>query len=478
MTDKKDTPEKPKFVEEEFIVKEKQIEFRSQVLAYEVTTGRIPLKDENDEIEAQIFFTYYKRKSDEKKRPLTFAFNGGPGSPSIWLHLGALGPKRVRMTTEGFFPELPFELVDNDYTWLEETDLVFVDPIGCGYSQAKDEKTQEKFCNVEGDIQSTGEFIRLFLSRFERWGCPLFLAGESYGAFRVAGLAGHLFHRGITFNGVILISGALNFYTLHIGMDYRLHDLPYILILPSYTAAAWYHGKLNEELQKRDLPSVLAEVEKWAANEYTLALMQGNKLSEEEYGNILGKLCAYTGLESHVVRHANLRIDLPDFCHNLAKSANEIVGRLDTRFRGLNAYEGITSSLTGDPSLGAILPPFNSCFYQYVVEELGYKKDATYHNLTGVKSWKWETGHADSSQALQKAMSLNPHLKLYVGVGYYDLATPYFAMDYTLSHMRLSEKRHENISVHYYDAGHMYYINESSLKEFYDHIVKFVKESV
>ena len=479
MTDKQDIENKqPKFKEEQLICQEKQIDFRSQILRYQVTTGRLPLKNKEQEIEAQIFFTYYQKTPGDKKRPLTFAFNGGPGSPAIWLHLGALGPKRVKMTDEGFFPQLPFKTIDNNYSWLYETDLVFIDPVGCGYSEAKDEKTQEKFFSPDGDIESMGEFIRLFLTRFERWSSPLFLAGESYGGFRVAGLAGHLFHKGITFNGVMLISGALNFYTLHIGMDYRLHDLPFILILPSYTAAAWYHKKLGNDLQERNLRDVLTEVEKWAKTAYTTALMEGSDLSDENYDDIVAKLCKYTGLKPQIVREVDLRISLQDFCVNLMKPDNAIVGRLDTRFVGLNAYESITGSLTGDPSLASIIPPFNSCFYQYIAEELGYKSDFAYQNLTGVTSWKWETGHADTSQDLQKAMSLNPHMKLYVGVGYYDLATPYFAMDYTLSHMRLDHSRQSNITYHSYEAGHMYYINENSLQKFYDHIVQFMKDAV
>ncbi|WP_372365079.1 S10 family peptidase [Candidatus Uabimicrobium sp. HlEnr_7] len=477
MTDKKETPAQ-KFSEEEFISQEKQINFRSQVLRYQVTSGRIPLKNKEQEIEAQIFFTYYQKTPSNKKRPVTFAFNGGPGSPSIWLHLGALGPKRVKMTDEGFFPELPFELIDNDFTWLDETDLVFVDPVGCGYSQAKDSKTEEKFFNVAGDIESMGEFIRLFLIRFQRWGSPLFLAGESYGAFRVSGLAGDLFQKGITFNGVILISGALNFYTLHIGLGYRLHDLPYILILPSYTASAWHHRKLDESLLQRDLPDLLDEVEQWAKIEYAAALMEGSNLSEDKYNKIVDKLCLYTGLKSDVVRNVDLRILLQDFCYNLMKPEDKIVGRLDTRFVGLNAYENIAGTLTGDPSLASIIPPFSTCFYQYVAEELGYKSDLVYQNLTGVSSWKWETGHDDSSQALQKAMSLNPYMKLYLGVGYYDLATPYFAMDYTVSHMRLDKTRQQNITYHRYEAGHMYYINKKSLSDFYNHIVEFIQQAM
>lgn len=463
------------FTEEICITKDKKVSIKGETLSYQITTGRLPIKNENGEIEAQIFFVYYKKNTKEQ-RPLTFAFNGGPGSPAIWLHLG-LGPKRVKMTKEGFFPTPPFSLIDNEETWLPKTDLVFIDPVGCGYSEAKSDK--EKFFSPKGDVESMGEFIRTFLNRFNRWNAPLFLAGESYGGFRVAGLAKHLFPKGIAFNGIIFISAALNFYTLQFSEDYRLHDLPYVLMLPSYTASAWFHQKLPKETQDQDIKSLLKKVETWSQSKYTHALMLGDNLSQEEENDLAEKLHKYTGVAIELIKEHNFRLPLNTFCLNLLRTENKTIGRLDTRVVGLNTYQNTVASLTGDPSLTDIIPPFNTCFYQYVREELGYKTDLQYQNLTGVTSWKWEEGlHDDSSQDLQKAMAWNPYLKIYFGCGYYDLATPYFAMDYTLSHMRLDKIRKENICMHYYEAGHMYYIHEKSRCDFQKHIYSFIDSAL
>ncbi|MEI6171295.1 MAG: PQQ-binding-like beta-propeller repeat protein [bacterium] len=264
-------------------------------LKYVARAGVLPLKDEFGETEAEIFFTAYELEGvkDRSSRPLTFAFNGGPGSSSIWLHMGALGPKRVRMEKEGWMPKPPFRYEDNADTWLDQTALVFIDPVGTGFSRAAKEELDKKYWGFKGDIESVGEFIRLYLSRYERWTSPLFLAGERYGTTRAAGLAGYLVDRGITFNGIILISTVLDLSAIRFV---RANDLPFQLFVPTYAATAWYHKKLPPALQKKRLESLVTEVKAWSEGELTLALMKGDRLGASERKVVAKKLAEYTGL--------------------------------------------------------------------------------------------------------------------------------------------------------------------------------------
>ncbi len=283
-----ETESRPETEIAEPVVTSHEATISGRALKYSVTTGMLPVKDEkNEEDQAHIFFMAYvaDRADDRRERPLTFSFNGGPGSSSVWLHLGALGPRRVEMLEEGGMPSPPYRLVDNEQSWLDLTDMVFIDPVGTGFSRALEEEG-EKFWGVEGDIRSVGEFIRLYLTRYERWTSPLFLVGESYGTTRAAGLTGHLVDRGIAFNGVILVSSILNFQT---ALFAKGNDLPYLLYLPTYTATAWYHKKLGSELQS-DLRGTLDEVEAWAWNDYWGALAQGDFLSPDERARIAGIL--------------------------------------------------------------------------------------------------------------------------------------------------------------------------------------------
>src|SRR4051812_8102220 len=293
--------------EEAPVVTRHEARIGARLLRYTVTTGLMPLKNEAGETEASIFYMAYvaDRPGTPDKRPLTFSFNGGPGSSSVWLHLGAIGPKRVRMLEEGGMPAPPYVLVDNDATWLDFTDLVFIDPVGTGYSRAKKPELGKKFWGVEGDIQSVGEFIRLYLSRHERWASPLFLVGESYGTTRAAGLSGHLVDRGIALNGVMLVSSVLNFQTNRFT---RGNDTPYPLFLPTYTATAWYHKKLPADLQQQPLRKVLDEVERFAAVEYPATLAKGDLLQGAERAAAVDKLSRYTGLARDFVDQSDLRV--------------------------------------------------------------------------------------------------------------------------------------------------------------------------
>lgn len=453
-----------------------EIKIGNKVLKYTVTTGRMPIKNRDGEIEAQMFFMAYTLDDvpSGAKRNLMFSFNGGPGSSSVWLHLGALGPKRVKMMDDGSLPPPPYELVDNEQTWLEFTDLVFIDPVGTGYSRAVRPDLAAKFFSLQGDIESVGEFIRMYLTRNKRWTSPLFLVGESYGTTRASALSGYLIDKGIAFNGIVLVSTVMNFATL---LFTPTGDLPYVLMLPSYTATAWYHKKLPADLQSQPLRKVLDEAEKFAANDYTLALTKGDAMTAQERQNIATKLARYTGLSQSFVDNSNLRVPLNLFNKELLRSEKRTTGRLDSRFKGIDA-ESASDSPDFDPSMAAIRPPYTALFNQYVRNELNYSNDLEYYILGGgVGQWNWNTnnGYADTSVSLKSALSKNPYMKVFVGCGYYDMATPYFAAEYTVNHLSLDPSIKKNFSFGYYEAGHMMYIDIRELAKLKNDVSKFVQ---
>ncbi|MBS1812695.1 MAG: peptidase S10 [Acidobacteria bacterium] len=449
-------------------------------LRYTVTTGFMPIKNaQSGETEARIFFMAYTldEAPDKAKRPLMFSFNGGPGSASVWLHLGALGPKRVKMQDEGWLPPPPYQLVNNEQTWLDQTDLVFIDPVGTGYSRAATPQLAQKFFGLQGDLDSVGEFIRMYLTRNERWASPLFLVGESYGTTRASGLSGLLVDKGIAFNGVLLISTVMNFQTLLFAPG---NDLPYQLMLPSYTATAWYHKKLSPDLQNKPLRQVLDESEKWATNEYALALLKGDRMTAQERQKAIDQMARYTGLSKEFIDNCNLRVELGRFNKELLRDQKTTTGRLDSRFKGTdsnNAGEGPGF----DPSMTAIRPPYTAAFYDYVRRELGFKSDLEYYILGGgVGRWDWgvSNGYADTSVALRNAFNKNPFMKVFVAYGYYDMATPYFAAEYSIDHLNLSPTLRRNFTTAYYEAGHMMYIDTKSLAKLKNDVTAFLQSAV
>jgi len=462
---KPEKPDKPKEKEEPPVVTRHELRLGGgRILRYSVTTGLMPLKSDKGETEAQVFFMAYTldRTGGPNTRPLMFSFNGGPGSSSVWLHLGALGPRRVKMRRDGAMPQPPYELVDNENNWLELTDLVFIDPVGTGYSRPAKPELGKKFWGLEGDIESVGEFIRLYLTRHERWSSPLFLVGESYGTTRAAGLAGHLVERGVAFNGIVLVSSILNFQTARFAKG---NDLPYPLFLPTYAATAWYHKRLPMDLQAKPLAEVLAEVEAWAGSDYPIALQKGDRLGADERQEAVRRLSRYTGLDPVYVDEADLRVEIFRFCKELLRRERRTVGRLDSRFKGTDA-SGVAERPEFDPSMAAIRPPYTAMFNDYVRRSLGYKTDLVYHVLGGgIGRWDFGTqnGFADTSEALRSAFAKNPDMRLFVASGYYDLATPYFATRYTLGHMGLDAEQRARVSTGQYEAGHMMYIDEAEL---------------
>src|SRR2546427_2426221 len=377
------TPEEPP------VVTHHEIRAGGKTLRYTATVGMMPIKNRDGEAEARIFFMAYTLDDagNRSRRPLTFSFNGGPGSASVWLHLGAIGPKRVKMNPDGTMPAPPYELVDNEYTWLNQTDLVFIDPVGTGYSRAARPELAQKFFGLTGDIESVGEFIRMYLTRYERWTSPLFLAGESYGTTRASALSGYLIGRGIAFNGIVLISTIMNFETTDFAAG---NDLPYVMYLPSYAATAWYHKKLPRDMQSKSVQKVVAEAEEWAANDYTLALEKGDRLSGQERQETINKLTRFTGIDSKFIDNANLRVSLTFFRKELLRDEKRSIGRLDARFKGYDSNYA-SDSPDFDASEAAIRPPYTSTFNNYVRGELGYKSDLEYYILGGgiTSPWNW-----------------------------------------------------------------------------------------
>ena len=451
-----------------------------QEIAYTATAGTILLKEEDGEPKAEVFFVAYTKDGVEKasNRSITFSFNGGPGSSSVWLHLGLLGPRRVLLDPEGRALPPPYELVDNAYTLLDVTDLVFIDPVSTGYSRAVPGEAPKQFHAFDKDLESVGEFIRLYTTRFKRWSSPKFLIGESYGTTRAAGLSGLMQGRhGMYFNGVMLISAILNFQTARFDTG---NDLPYILFLPTYAATAWYHKRLDDDLQG-DLHTTLAQVEAFAQGEYTLALMQGAALSPSDREQVAHRLARYTGLSPVYVEQADLRIDIFRFVKELLRDQRRTVGRLDTRFTGMDR-DAAGERFDYDPSYAAIQGPYTATLNDYVRRELVFESDLPYEILTSrVQPWdysKHQNQYVNVAETLRKAMTQNPSLKVFVASGYFDLATPYFATRYTFNHLGIDPSLQDNISMGYYDAGHMMYVRIPSLARLKADLSRFVRAAI
>ena len=470
--------ETPAIKDESPIVVKHSLTVKGKTLNYTVTTGFMPIKNaQSGETEARIFYMAYTLDNPPANRPLMFSFNGGPGSASVWLHLGALGPKRVKMLDDGMMPPPPYQMEDNQETWLRDTDLVFIDPVGTGYSRATKTEFAPKFFGVQGDIESVGEFIRLYLGRAERWTSPLFLVGESYGTTRASGLSNYLFDKGIGLNGILLISTVMNFQTIRFADN---NDLPLVMILPSYAVTARYHKRLSPEMQSKSIKQIVQEAQNFALNEYLPALVRIDRLSAQEKQNLLENFSKFTGLNKTFIEQNNFRVELGEFMKELLRDERRTVGRLDSRFIGIDS-DAAGSDAETDPSMNAIRPPYTAVFNDYVRRDLGYKSDLEYYILGGgVGRWNWGTdnGYADTSQSLKSAMSKNPYMKVFLANGYYDMATPFTATEYTVSAMNLDPQLRKNISFTYYEAGHMMYIEKNSLQKLKDDASVFIRSSI
>jgi carboxypeptidase C (cathepsin A) len=468
-----------------------QITVNGRTLHYTATAGRLPIKDPTGKINAEMFFVAYTLDgADPAKRPLTFSYNGGPGSASIWLHMGALGPRTVVLQPEGWMPEAPYRLHDNADTPLDVTDIVMIDAVGTGYSRPADMEQAHKFWSLQGDIESFGEFIRMYISRYERWSSPLYLLGESYGTTRSAGIAGYLADKGINFNGICLLSMVLNFESLEFA---PINDVPYPLILPTMAMIAGYHHKLPPNLAQ-DMERTRQQVSDFAMNQYWQALNKGDTLTPEERANLIDQVSEYTGLPKNVVQMANLRIDVRTFMQWLLADQQEVVGRLDGRYTR-PAPNGALETARFDPTSAAIQGPFTAVFNDYIRRDLNYKVDMPYYTSAmdlgpGVFHWKWENpprnlpgggfemGYADVATALRSAMIKNPYLKVLVMEGDYDMATPFLAAQYTMNHLRVTPDIHKNISFTYYASGHMVYLDANAHDKMHKDYADFVTSAM
>ena len=456
-----------------------------QEIHYTVTAGTIVLKEEQEKdsksdgekAKASVFFVAYTLDNvgDTAKRPITFSFNGGPGSSSVWLHLGVLGPRRVETDQQGNLLQPPYQLVENQYSILDQTDLVFIDPISTGFSRVVQGEEAKQFHGFRKDIESIGDFIRLYTTRYQRWTSPKFLIGESYGTTRAAGLSGYLQERhGLYLNGIMLISSVLDFQTIRFMNG---NDLPYILYLPSFTATAWYYNLLDEELQA-DLYQTLREVEEFAVGEYTVALMKGTDLLEDERQEVIRKLTRYTGLPIDYIGRTDLRVNIMRFCKELLRNQGKTVGRFDSRFTGLDR-DSVGERFEYDPSYTNILGPYTATLNDYLRSQLEFESDLAYEILTDrVHPWNYDTHqnqYVNVTDTLRKAMTTNPYLKVFVASGYYDLATPYMATRYTFNHLGLDKSLQQNVSMSFYEAGHMMYVHQQSLIQLKEDLKGFIQ---
>jgi carboxypeptidase C (cathepsin A) len=456
---------KPKTsTDEEPAVTHQKVSVDGKELKYTTTAGLMPIRDAKGDVEARIFFMAYTLDANAalSSRPLMFSFNGGPGSASVWLHMGALGPRRVELPSDPTIATPPFHLVDNEATWLDQTDLVFIDPVGTGFSRAAKPELNSKFHAFQGDISSVGEFIRMYLTRYDRWTSPLYLIGESYGTTRAAGLTGHLIDRGIAFNGLVLVSCALDFQGFIFAEG---NNLPFLTYLPSYAATAWYHKRLPANLQQKPLKELLREVEHWTDHEYASLLTRGDQLSDGERQNAAARLASYTGLPQSDIEANRLRIDISHFRKELLKSWGRSVGRFDARYQGIERSAS-SDRPSFDPSLAAVRAPYTSTFNNYVRSTLDFKRDVPYYILgEGIGRWDWqrEMGYPSTTDSLRDAMAKNPHMKVLIASGYYDLATPYRAVEHTLAGLGFDPILRRNIAIEKYEAGHMMYVHAPSL---------------
>ena len=444
-------------------------------LRYTATTGMLPIRnDSSGVIEGGMFFVAYTRDGvvDPSKRPLLIAFNGGPGSSSVWLHLGAFGPRRVRLMPDGSAPAPPYRVEDNPQTLLDQTDIVFVNPVGTGYSRAARPEFGAKFWGLDEDIAAMSEFIRLYLTRYSRWSSPLFIGGESYGTTRATGLSGYLADRGITLNGIILLSTVMDFAASSMT---RGNAAGFVNFLPSYAATAWYHHRLAPELQSETVEQVMNDAKQWAVTQYGPALMMGDRLPADQRAAIVRQLARYTGLSEQFVADNDLQVTLGRFNHELLRGQRRVVGRLDSRFTTYDLDPG-SDNVQLDPSEAAIRNTFTPAWNDYVRRELKYRDDDVYYILGGgIGRWHYpQNNYADVSPSIERAFTRNPYLRLYVAMGYYDMATPYFAVEYTLGQLRVAPEVRANVTTDYFAAGHMMYIDDASAAKLRAGIRRFI----
>jgi len=465
-------------------VTEHEIQIGGERVAYTATAGYLIVSDAKEKPVAQFGYTAYVRKgvAEARRRPVTFAFNGGPGSASIWLHMGALGPRRVVVPDPEFAPPPPYEVVDNEYSILDVSDLVMIDPVGTGYSRPVGEAKGEDFWGVDQDIDSVARFIKAWVSENGRWASPKVLLGESYGGMRSGGVSLALLDaHGIALNGVVLVSPFMGMAT---GFDGLGIDLPHVMFLPTLAATAWYHDALED--RPAELRPFLDEVKRFAFDEYVPALLKGAALGDAERQAVLAKLSRYTGVSADYWDRAHLRVTHTQFLQELLRDRKQTTGRIDSRYAG-RSFDQLAAEMTYDPQAAAITPAYTASFLDYYHRELKFGRDLDYKVSGGIwGSWDWRHSPPgaqgfklpipDTTADLAHTLGLSPGTRLLVMQGHYDLATPELATEYYVAHMDLSPEQRERVSLEYYDAGHMMYLHPESLAKFKADLARFVRE--
>jgi carboxypeptidase C (cathepsin A) len=459
-----------------------EVRIGGELIKYTATAGWLIMKDEAGKPVARFGYTAYVRDGvkDRARRPVTFAYNGGPGSSSIWLHMGILGPRRVVVNDPGYAPPPPSQRVDNEFSVLDVTDLVMIDPVGTGFSKPLGEAKGADFWGVDQDIKSVGAFIKRWVTENGRWASPKYLLGESYGGMRSAGLADHLQSvHGMNLNGVVLVSPFLNAAS---GVDGIGIDLPHALYLPTLAATAWYHGLVAN--RPASLEAYLAEVERFALDEYLPALTRGDLLRPEEKRAVAAKLAACTGTSVGYWERADLRVSHPQFLQELQRDQRLIAGRIDSRFVG-PATNPLAEKMDYDPFFPAVGPAYTAAFLDYLHGELEFGRDEEYRVSAFDIKWDWAhkqpggsewfVGPPNTVPDLARALTKNPGLHVLVQQGRFDLATPYFVMQHDVDHLGIAPQARERIRVEFYDAGHMMYVHGPSMRKYRDDLASFIR---
>ena len=464
-------------------------------IGYKATAGTLLIRDDKDRADASVFYVAYTaEEKDPTKRPVTFLYNGGPGSASIWLHMGSFGPVRVATASPDATTPAPYQLVPNADSLLDKTDLVFVDAIGTGFSKGlrkekskddkddkdKDDNPNKRFWGTDQDIDAFGRFIARYITVNKRWNSPKFLFGESYGTPRSAGLAKYLEDHGVALNGVVLLSSILNY-----GSRLPSLDNDYVNLLPTFAANAWYHNKLANK--PATLEPFLTEVREFARGDYTVALSKGQDLGDAERDVIAQRMAKYTGISVAYLKEANLRVSQPRYRKELLRDERRTIGRYDGRFEGIDS-DAAGENPESDASDTAIRGAFTAAFNDYLARELNYSSDTAYViSANAIQDWDWKHKIRGQQRPLPlpvtvsdlgDAMRANPHLKVLSANGYFDLATPFFATEYDLGHMDIDPKLRGNLTFTYYPSGHMVYLNLEALKQFKQDLAKFYDGAV
>lgn len=456
-----ETKEKKQEEQPEPVRLDKTYKLSGKDLGFSVETGYFQLEDDKAEAVANIFYTSYTLKNAEsKQRPIMFAFNGGPGSASVWLHLGVLGPKRIKMTDDGNAVAPPYELVENKYSWLDLCDIVFIDPVGTGFSRPEKDKDSKGFYGFENDAKWVSEFIRQYVNKNKRWDSPKYLCGESYGTTRAVGVADYLMKKHWMYlNGIILVACALDFETLR---EFDGNNLPYVCNLPAYAAAAFYHRQLGDSLQS-DLTSLLKKTERFAINEFAPFLLKGDGVTEAEKDAVASRLSQLTGLSEKIWIDNNFRLKSYRFRKQLLIDSVQHVGRFDSR---LKVFDDEVYSEWGrvDASFVSIKGAFSTSINSYLRKDLGYENNLPYYVIGRVHPWEYDNGkYLNVIPQLREIMMDNPSMKLWLANGYYDMATSYFGTEYALSQAFIPKHLKKNVYKTYYEAGHMMYLHYPSL---------------